>query len=386
MKNLPFVIFISTFLFIYVLAHWYVWMRLRMLWPYSERSFWLFSVFFVLLAFSFVFGRFTIQSHSAFHETAALIGAFWLIIALYLFLALLSFDIVRLINWIIPFLPPQNTIAFANVKKVAFYAIVGIVFLAVSIGYLNAKRPRLKEVIVETTKPLGVSNELTIAVVSDLHMGSLVRTAFLEKMVQTINHLHPDMVIIAGDLLDEAHGYIFKNDVGAPIRKLKSRLGVYAVPGNHEYIGGINSSEKYIRTLSLHWLKDSLQTINEYITIIGRDDLHARRMNGSIRKSLAELLRDIDSTKFNILIDHQPYHLDEVARYPVDLQISGHTHNGQFWPFNHVVSWVYTLPYGYKKIGNTHFYVSSGYGTWGPPVRIATIPEIVLIRVISTKI
>ncbi|MGC8803828.1 MAG: metallophosphoesterase [Bacteroidales bacterium] len=158
---------------------------------------------------------------------------------------------------------------------------------------------------------------------------------------------------------------------------------MYAVPGNHEYIGGIVSSEQYIQTLALHWLKDSVIGISEHITLIGRDDRQAYRMLGKNRKSLQDLLANVDAGTFNILIDHQPVQLEKVTQYPIDLQVSGHTHNGQFWPFNHVVRWVYRLPYGYAKIGDTHFYVSSGYGTWGPPVRLATISEIVHIRVIK---
>jgi predicted MPP superfamily phosphohydrolase len=381
MRNLSFILFIGTFLFIYALAHFYVWLRLRQLWPHNERYFWYFTIAYALLAISFVAGRFMIHSHSLLHEIIAWTGSYWLIIALYLFIAILLFDLIRLTNWLVPFLPPRGTTAYMQLRYWMFYGMFGVVMVVVLWGHWNAVHPRIKQITISTHKDFGLKRPLSIVAVSDLHMGSLVGKQRLERMVDQINQLNPDIVILAGDLLDEAHGFIFKRDIGEPIRKLKATYGVYAVPGNHEYIGGIASSEKYIRTLSLQWLKDSAVRTGNHITIIGRDDRQGYRMHGKSRKTLPDLLANVDPADFNILIDHQPFHLEETAKYPIDLQISGHTHDGQFWPFNHVVQWVYTLPYGYAKIGNTHFYVSSGYGTWGPPVRIATIPEIVHIVV-----
>lgn len=367
-------------MFIYILAHYYVWLRLRMLWPHAERSFWFFTIAYVLLAITFVAGRFMLHAQGLFHEIVAWLGAYWLIIALYLFLALVVFDFIRIINWVSPFLPSRGTAAYLQLKMWVFYGIFGLTIAAVLLGHWNAVHPRVKEITIVSSKDFGIDRPLSIVMVSDMHMGSLVGKHRLEKMVDRINQLKPDIVIFAGDLLDEAHGYIFKNDIGAPMRHIKAFYGVYAVPGNHEYIGGIASSEKYIQTLSLHWLKDSVVRISDHIILIGRDDRQAYRMYGKNRKSLQDLLASVDAGTLNILVDHQPVDLEEVAKYPIDLQLSGHTHNGQFWPFNHVVRWVYRLPYGYAKIGNTHFYVSSGYGTWGPPVRLATIPEIVHIR------
>lgn len=383
MKNFPFLIFITTFLFIYLIGHFYVWQRIRLIWPYSERYFWFFTAAYILVATTFVLGRFMLHSQGMLHEIIAWVGSYWLIVALYLLIAFFLFDLFRLVNWFLPFFPPKDSEAYLHLRTWLFYGIFGAIALAVLLGHWNATIPRLKEISITTSKDIGLTRPLSIVVVSDLHMGSLVGKKRLERMVDRINQLNPDIVILAGDLLDEAHGYIFKRDIGAPIRKIKASYGVFAVPGNHEYIGGIVSSEKYIQTLSLHWLKDTVFRVNDHIIIIGRDDRQAFRMHGRKRMPLDVLLANVDTNSFNILVDHQPGQMDEVIKYPVDLHVSGHTHNGQFWPFNHVVQWVYALPYGYAKIGNTHFYVSSGYGTWGPPVRIATVPEIVHIRVIG---
>ncbi|MGC8803827.1 MAG: metallophosphoesterase [Bacteroidales bacterium] len=226
MRNLSFVVFISVFLFIYILVHYYVWLRLRMLWPHAERSFWFFTIAYVLLAITFVAGRFMLHAEGFFHEIVAWLGAYWLIIALYLFLAILLFDLIRIINWMVPFLPVKGTDAYLLLKAWVFYGMIGIIGLVVLWGNWNAVRPRVKEITITTSKETGLNRPLSLVVVSDLHMGSLVGKHRLEKMVDRINQLKPDIVILAGDLLDEAHGYIFKRDVGAPIRNKSVLWGV----------------------------------------------------------------------------------------------------------------------------------------------------------------
>jgi len=114
--------------------------------------------------------------------------------------------------------------------------------------------------------------------------------------------------------------------------------------------------------------------------LAGREDRQRQSMTGKSRKPIAEILAGMDKEYPIILLDHQPFKLDESVQAGVDLQISGHTHHGQFWPLNLFTNAIYELSWGYEKRGNTSFYVSNGYGTWGPPVRIGNRPEIILIR------
>ncbi len=383
MRNVSFLIFIGTFLLIYSLLHVYLWVRIRQGWPYSEKWFLPFSILFIFLALSFVVSRFTNHSNAWWHEIMIWIGSFWLIAALYFIIAIVLIDIVRLFNLIIPFLPDKDSLAYIQIKRLTFHFILILIVTIVSWGYFNAHNTHLNKIVINTQKDLGNQPELNIVVVSDIHMGSLVGKRQIYKLKNLIKELNPDIVIFAGDLLDEARGIIFKKDVGEPLRTISSQYKTFAVPGNHEYIGGITSSEKYIKSLGIQWLKDTVARLNNHITIIGRDDLQSERMLGRKRLSLMELCNNLNPEHFNILIDHQPHNIKEVALYPIDLQISGHTHDGQFWPFNWIVRRIYLLPYGYLKIKNTHFYVSSGFGSWGPPVRLGTISEIVHIRIVQ---
>jgi len=159
------------------------------------------------------------------------------------------------------------------------------------------------------------------------------------------------------------------------LQKLKAKYGVYAVVGNHEYFGNVNRATDFMKRSGIKVLRDTAVTIDDKFIVIGRDDLTNRH-----RKSLKTIISDINNNLPMILLDHQPANLAEAVENKMDIQISGHTHNGQIYPFSLLVSKFYELGYGYLKKGNTHFYVSSGLGLWGAPIRLGTQSEIVNIR------
>jgi uncharacterized protein len=155
---------------------------------------------------------------------------------------------------------------------------------------------------------------------------------------------------------------------------------VYAITGNHEYIGGATRACKYLESHGIKMLRDTALFIDNSFWLAGREDRDIARFDGQNRKPLNEIMGKVDFKNPVILMDHQPFHLKEVANAGVDLQLSGHTHHGQIWPFNYITQAIYEVSMGYKRIENTHFYVSCGYGGWGPPIRIGNRPEIVNIR------
>jgi predicted MPP superfamily phosphohydrolase len=161
--------------------------------------------------------------------------------------------------------------------------------------------------------------------------------------------------------------------------QIKSKLGVYAITGNHEYIGGVESAVKYLKEHGIKELRDTCVLIDNRFYLVGREDRDRPRFTGKPRHELSDLMQQVDRSYPVILMDHQPFNLDRTVDQGVDLQLSGHTHHGQLWPFNYITSAMYEISCGYKKIGQTHFYVSTGFGTWGPPVRLGNRPEIVQI-------
>jgi predicted MPP superfamily phosphohydrolase len=182
-------------------------------------------------------------------------------------------------------------------------------------------------------------------------------------------------------MVDEDLAPVIRHDLGRSLKKLRAPLGVFSITGNHEYIGGAEKAVKYLTEHGITVLRDTAISIDESFYLAGRDDRDKPRFSGKPRKSVAEILQGIDKTKPVILMDHQPFKLIDAADAGVDLQLSGHTHHGQLWPFNYITKAIYELSWGYKKINNAHFYVSSGYGGWGPPVRTGNRPELVNIRI-----
>jgi hypothetical protein len=221
---------------------------------------------------------------------------------------------------------------------------------------------------------------LRIAAVSDIHLGSIIRKRSLRKMSQIITDLKPDLILLLGDIIDGEIGPVLRGDLLQYFTYPKTRDGLYAITGNHEFIGGAARTIPYIESKGIKILKDEMVILEGGIQLLGRIDRDSFRFYRKERMPLSELMVQVDSTRPLILLDHQPFHLDESAKYGIDLELSGHTHNGQIWPLNYVTGMIYELSYGYLKKMNSNFIVSSGYGLWGPRVRSGSRSEVLLIN------
>jgi len=162
------------------------------------------------------------------------------------------------------------------------------------------------------------------------------------------------------------------------INRLQAPLGLYMCLGNHEYLSGIEPVMEFLQKTQIRLLIDQAVSIENSFWVIGRDDISH---GNSPRQSLETLISQTNPEQPLILLDHQPWHPDEAAGNGIDLQFFGHTHYGQILPLNYIVKRIFTIGYGYKKIEDTHIYVSSGLGLWGPPCRIGTQSEIVVFDV-----
>ncbi|HTX88517.1 MAG TPA: metallophosphoesterase, partial [Bacteroidales bacterium] len=308
-------------------------------------------------------------------------GSFWLAFMLFFFVFILFIDITRVFNSFLHFYPRWLIADPAKTKLILFYAILGIVTVHVFIGYLNARTPHLRKLELVIPKRSSVLDSLRIVMVSDIHLGTIISKERANKMVDKINRLDPDIILLAGDIVDEDLAPVIKENIGESLRNLKAKLGVYGITGNHEYIGGAEPAVKYLTEHGIKMLRDTVVLIGHDFNLAGREDRDRPRFTGKPRKSLEEVLAGADPSYPIILMDHQPFNLPKVAEMGVDLQVSGHTHHGQIWPLNYITRAIYELSWGYKMIGRTHFYVSCGYGTWGPPVRLGNRPEIVEIKI-----
>ncbi len=257
---------------------------------------------------------------------------------------------------------------------------IGIVSILLTAGYINSLNPRIKTLYLTIPKPVDIPTSVNLVIASDIHLGTLISNSRFNQIVDRINRLKPDIVLLPGDIVDEDLAPVIKYNLGQALRNIKSTFGVIAITGNHEYIGGVEKACKYLEDHNVTVLRDSAIKINNSFYIIGREDRSIKSFTGKIRKPLKELLTKVDKSYPLILLDHQPFNLEQAVENGIDLQISGHTHHGQLWPFNYITNMIYEVSWGYKKKENTQVYVSSGVGTWGPPVRLGNRPEIVNIK------
>jgi predicted MPP superfamily phosphohydrolase len=281
-------------------------------------------------------------------------------------------DIVRIINLIAKF----SSDDLRNIRIWWFVGSLSLVLLLYFAGWLNFQFPRVVHLDLESCDCPVQHRELRIVAASDLHLGFVSGTRRLRKWVTLINSLNPDLVVLVGDITDGSIEPVVHQRMHEELNGLLARYGVFAVSGNHEYFGGeATHFEDYVkRTTRIHYLRDSHEVVNDSVIVVGRDD----KMNPH-RKSLDRLLAELDRSKPIILLDHQPIGLKEAADCGVTLQLSGHTHGGQFFPGNLFARLCFEIVHGYRRIGNTHYFVTSGLGVLGPQCRLGSNSEVVCI-------
>jgi uncharacterized protein len=381
MKTMGFIIFFAIFFSVLGLISLYIFIRGLQAIPPESSLRHAYTIAFWTVALSFMGGRLLEKLWpSALSELLIWVGSFWLAAVLYFLLAVVLLDLLRLVNHFFPFFPAVINDNYSQAKYLISAGILGLVGLLLIGGHINSVIPRIKKLNLTIAKKSMRMRNLNIVVVSDIHLGTIVGRSRFDSIVNKINGLNPDLVLLPGDIVDEDLAPVIKQNLGESLMNIKSRFGVYAVTGNHEYIGGVEKACGYLNKHNINMLRDQSIKINDSFFLVGREDRSMNWAVGHRRKDLADLMATVDKSYPVILMDHQPFGLEEAAQQGVDLQLSGHTHDAQLWPLNYIVQSMYELAWGYKRIGSTHYYVSDGVGTWGPPVRIGNHPEIVNIQ------
>ncbi len=377
MRTASLLVFIGIVFFIYFSVNIYLYIRglqsIALL-PGFRKGY---IISFWLIVSSFIIGEVLEHSHpSVISEWIYRVGAFWLAFMLYLFLVILFLDIVRLIDHFFHFLPLFSP----RQKSLTGLIVLGAVSVIVVAGHLNALSTRIKEINLEIPKSVEGEQKMKVLMVSDIHLGALIGDHLEKRLVEIIKKRKPDLVVLCGDLVDGDIGEVLRKNLGRHIQEINTPLGVYAIPGNHEYIGGINRTLPYLRSIHINVLRDQVIVLQNGVQLVGRDDRDRRRIVDGERKTLAQLMKEVDKTFPVIVLNHQPFNLEEAEKEGVDLHLSGHTHHGQLWPLNYMTEAIFEKSWGFLKRGNSNFYVSSGFGTWGPPVRIGNTPEVIIFN------
>lgn len=330
---------------------------------------------FLVISFSYMIGRVPLP------QALRPVGRLFKVIGSY-YLACMEFAVIMLPLTDLLY----GVLALAGVGLSAFVTESGttvLVLLAIFLiwGSRNAWSTVVRTHRLKVAKSIGTSVPLTVAVASDLHLGNIVGNRHLRRMVREMNAMNPDIILLAGDVLDDSIEPFLRNGMEQQLKQLKARYGVYAVLGNHEYYGGsIAQYTEVMRSVGIQVLQDEVvETSGVYV--VGRKDKTAEHMEGG-RLSVETLLHGVDRSKPILMMDHQPTGFGIASEAGVDVLLSGHTHRGQIAPNHWITRRLFELDWGYLLKNKLHVIVSSGYGTWGPPIRLASRSELIRLELV----
>ena len=319
-------------------------------------------LFIGFIAISFIVGRFGNG-----HIIIQSIGNYWL--ALFCIL-LLTLPVVHLIMLLLRFTKLNR----AKVTYTATMFMTVLVLVTFLVGIYNAYVAKVTtyNVVINKEGP----KSLKTVLITDTHFGYLSGLGHAERMVQQINEMEVDYVFISGDIIDDNLSIVREKGILEVLSNFKSTYGTYAVLGNHDRdVEGIEQIIKELKQANMNVLYDEALLTNEGIYMVGRKDLSEGE-----RRNAEDLLANLDHSKPIIVLDHQPADLLELSEYGADLTLSGHTHHGQIFPGNLITERLFPNDYGLKQFDAMVSIVSSGYGFWGPPLRIGSQSEIVLLN------
>ena len=326
-----------------------------------------------------------------------LIGNYWLGVLLYVILTVLIADGIRLIIKKTKKLPEEY------IRSKRLFVIAGticiIIISTLSVwGAINARIIHTTKYKITINKKVEKLEKLRIALVADLHMGYNIGTPHIKKMVKKINKQNPDLVVIAGDIFDNEYEALDSpKQITKILKKIKSKYGVYATYGNHDIkekiLAGFTFSKKGEKKVSdirmdqlldnanITLLRDEGILIDNSFYLYGRPDYRRPGRGITVRKTPKEITENLDKSKPIIVVDHEPNELQELADAGVDIDLCGHTHDGQMFPGNITSALMWENSYGYLKKGSMHNIVTSGVGLFGPNMRVGTIAEVAIIDV-----
>jgi len=379
-----FAIFFPVVTLLYGGAHYYIYSWfVRLAQPPKKVRRILFYVFIFLVA-SFPAGKIIgWHNFNSFNYLLNLIAAVWMGHAFYFFLFALGSDLLITLVKGIGFGRKMSARTPLFYKRALVAGITGGVLIIGGCALQEARSFRVTRLEI----PLrGLPPELdgfSIVQVSDIHYGMLTRNQELSRILARINDLQPDMVAITGDLVDESVSHM--EEMRVPLSRIKSRHGVFAVTGNHEYYAGVDRAVAIMKAANIKVLRNEILVLPGGLQILGIDDPTGFRRMGQRAPDFDRLVSSLDHQKPSILLYHQPIMFEKTASCGIGLQLSGHTHGGQLFPVIYISKMIYPRTPGLHKIGDIYLYVSWGIGTWGPPMRFKAPPELVFIRLRCPK-
>jgi len=375
------IVFVSIVISIYGSLHFYLYRKIISQTHFSGWVNMAISIFLVFMViFPFISRMVEYRRGVGVSYALTLVSYLWMGLFFYLLLMNLGVDLINVfagfIRWASSgeyrsFLIPRSYPTFFSILLISMGICVFAYFEALNIG--------VSRITIETSKLPEHIEDLVIAQVSDLHLGVLVGEKRLKKVTSIIRGINPDIIVSTGDLVDENLDTM--EGLEEELRRINPGMGKYAVTGNHEFYAGIERSVKFTQDSGFILLRNQYTNLNGIINLIGLDDPTAKRFGSNVGENISVLYSKCDPSLYTILLCHQPTGFKKNASsMPIDLQLSGHTHKGQLFPFNILTHIFFPLQGGFFEVEGRRLYASRGTGTWGPPLRFLSPPEIAVIR------
>jgi hypothetical protein len=377
-------LFLILFFLVYGTCNLYVFMKAKAaLHPGKEAAVFLIFIIFVMIISPFIVRWSEKSGHEALATVTAYIGYSWLGLVFLFVSASLALDAYRFFLYATGLLMRKDLSAISLSSQHAFFVPLCLAVSIAVYGFFEARQIHTEHVLIRTSKlPEGLE-KLRIVQISDIHLGLIVREEKLRSILGQVEKAKPDILVSTGDLVDAdicgAKGF---EDL---LSTVKTKYGKFGVTGNHEFYAGLAQFLGCAEKAGITILRGKALTIEGLINIAGVDDPAARRFGQSASVPEKTLLSSLPPSLFTLLLKHRP----EVSKESLglfDLQLSGHTHKGQIFPFSLITRLYYPVHAGLKDLpGGSHLYVSRGAGTWGPPIRFLSPPEVTVIDLIRDK-
>lgn len=356
----------------YIIPNIYVYTRIYQLFIGKGYKIWYTVIYITLFAIYPLTSNYAEHSSNVAMQLISIFTGYLLPFYLYLFLLVLLFDFLLLLNLLFRIVLPEIKKSF----KFRFYTFSAMILLSVAVvigGAINLNTIRISMYKISLPKKNSQIEKLRVAFVADFHILQSTKLSYVERFVEKVNELKPDVMLFGGDIVEGDGENETSEAIEAAFRNIQTKYGAFGVVGNHEFYGGQEYSTFFMKS-GITMLYDTVINVDNSFYIGGRYDERLKN-----RKTIEQIMETFTAELPVIFLDHRPTQLKEVGQTKVDVQFSGHTHNGQLFPINFIIQQMYELSWGYRKIGNTHFFVTSGLRLWGPPVKTAGKSEIILV-------
>ena len=374
-------LFLLSFLLIYGSFHLYFYLKMKAAFAMPGLMQLFLALFLLVMVVAPILVRLSERGgYSRLAVFLAYFGYIWMGIIFLFAAGALAVDCYRLLAWGVNLLLHKKLL-FALSPKTTFFIPLAFSLLITMIGSFEAWDVQLEKVTLASRKIPASMSGLRIVQISDVHLGLIVRHKRLEKILAAVKTAKPDLLVSTGDLVD---GQI--NDLkglAEMLQDIKPRYGKYAVTGNHEFYAGLQEALAFTERAGFTILRNKGMDVADSFNIAGVDDRTGIYWDNQPEISESDMLQSLDTEKFTLLLKHRP-EVDRASLGLFDLQLSGHTHKGQVFPFNIVTLFYFPIHWGcLNPVDHCFLYVSRGSGTWGPPIRFLSPPEVTLIELIS---